>query len=271
MEIISSSEVHNGAIVVCWVLIMVRSDLAGMLVHSMFKLVLCGKTTSAWLVEFNLWPRIYEVIRKRKIMSTVRNEYITGNLQLNNSHCVDVALDHLSHTATKMLPGTVPAALERTFERLIQCLLSNRCSSPSWHCSSHWTTYCSLKTLQVHTWLELLWGEISSQDVLDCEKLESQSHITATDSRINSFCSENEAILGWKPSKIPLWGLAGLKMDLIHRNSWHLGSLWSRRTVTFLSVWLLSQGWVDARSDSTWIRMGATSPSVLWHATQWDS
>lgn len=54
MEIISSSEVHNGEIVVCWVLIMVRSDLAGMLVHSMFKLVSCGKTTSAWLGEFNL-------------------------------------------------------------------------------------------------------------------------------------------------------------------------------------------------------------------------
>lgn len=171
MEIISSSEVHNGEIVVCWVLIMARSDLAGMLVHSMFKLVSCGKTTSAWLGEFNLWPLICEVIRKRKIMSTVRNEYITGNLQLNNSNCVDGDLDYLSHTATKMLPGTVPAALERTFERLIQCLLGNRCSSPSWHCSTHWTTCCSLKTLRVHTRLELLWGEILSQDVLDCEKL----------------------------------------------------------------------------------------------------
>ena len=51
MEIISSSEVHNGAIVVCWVLIMVRSDLAGMQVDSMFKLASCGQTTSAWLEE----------------------------------------------------------------------------------------------------------------------------------------------------------------------------------------------------------------------------
>lgn len=54
MEIISSSKVHGGAIVVCWVLIIVRSDLTGMLIDSMFQLVLSGQTASAWLEEFNL-------------------------------------------------------------------------------------------------------------------------------------------------------------------------------------------------------------------------
>lgn len=65
----------------------------------------------------------------------------------------------------------------------------------------HTLNHLLLPKNSVHTRLELLWGEILSQDVLDCEKLVSQSHITATDSRMNSFWSENEAILGWKPWK----------------------------------------------------------------------
>lgn len=55
-----------------------------------------------------------------------------------------------------------------------------------------------------------------------------------------------------------LWITAtqGLKLDWIHRNSYYLGFLCRWGTVTFLSVCLLSQGWVDAHSDSTWNQMG---------------
>lgn len=54
MEIISSSNVHNRTIAVFWVLIMVRSDLTGILIDSMFKFVSCGQPASAWMEEFNL-------------------------------------------------------------------------------------------------------------------------------------------------------------------------------------------------------------------------
>lgn len=75
MEIISTSKVHSGIFVVCWVLL--RSDLAGMLVNAMYKPVCCGGTTSAWLNKFNHRAAISS---EREKHITVRSEAITGNM-----------------------------------------------------------------------------------------------------------------------------------------------------------------------------------------------
>ena len=111
MEIISSSKVHKGTIVVCWVLIMVRSDLTGMLIDSTFKPVSCGPTISAWLEEFNLWPLRCDIIRNTERINREREKErdrairsITGTLQLNNSRCADDVLVYLSHRSNMYFP-----------------------------------------------------------------------------------------------------------------------------------------------------------------------
>lgn len=164
------------------------------------------------------------------------------------------------------LTCTVPADLKGTLQRWIQSLLSSRCTSFSWYCATHWSTCCSLKSmhpLNTHTYIELLWGKILSQDVPV-----SQSHITATGSGMNSFCSESETIPGWSPWKVLCEDLQGLQMDYIHRDSWYLGSICSRQACHFPQCAVVLSGmggcsqWLNLDQDgSNHMQIGYLSES----------
>lgn len=121
--------------------------------------------------------------------------------------------------------------------------------------NTHWTTFCSLKRTQTHTsWIAVGQDIIYLKMwVLTERNLVPQSHITAADARMNSFCCENETIPGWQPWKKYF---QGLKVDKIHRNSWWGFSVAEYQPLSLVCGCILRNGWMLAvtQLESGWVQ-----------------
>lgn len=207
---------------VCWVFIMVRSDLTGMLTDSMP--VPCGQTPLVgcrWHCDI-IWNT---------------EQSITGNLQLNNSHCADGVLGYLSHADETNMHCPCSG-----------CHLCGSCSSFSWHCMRYWTLRSPI------TLLDCCGARYYVKMFFHCENFFYQSHITHTISvalrmKQTPDDSPEKSIVNTR-----------LKMDLIQRNSWYLGSICGWQTVNFLCVVVLS----GMGGCTKWLNLDKAASNLVW-------
>lgn len=87
---------------------------------------------------------------------------VTGNLQLNNIHCVDDVLGYLSHTDRFNM--YCPYSSERNIRDMNTVSPVEQLLSPDF--VPHTKPLVAPLKVHTHSHLELLWGKMLSQDVL---------------------------------------------------------------------------------------------------------